>query len=625
MSWRPALNYDIEEINSILRPIIIHNNRKYPSVEYSLPQRDRSILTKKELDTLKNALSKELGIFYQDTLLEREKRRLSYSTKENSSTFFKTTINKGNNIFQLPPGDITENYFSIENLSHESISDIYFIINRKDWSSTDSILSSIIDGSFSDKEKALVIWNFLRDNVIHSLPPHKGIYVHDPVRLLNLSGYGICDDVATVFTVMARRAGLKSRVWGLNGHVVPEVFYENAWHMMDPDQGVFYLSLDNKNIASVEEISRLPDKLISRTYEPKFKNKERFIKLYRSTKDNSVESWYESVMSDSHKLRFSLRPKEKLTFFYHKKDFWYTSFNWLEPKSHSVMIDTLNLLEKDTFDFLEQRSIDYIREGKVVHLKTRSHNAYILWSYNLPYPIVDIELNMVIHPIDKSKVGIYFKNRNNDWTEVLINDQMFKNGELIVSFRRLLNNFNADPDYNCSLKIELDQTVSISKLISTAKAQLFPKSLPELKPGKNTFVLEGTKEYSAEFVLNYHKGKEIRRPEKIDLSIFPPDGGKINLEQLWGLSWDAVNEVKEYQIILSNQKNCLFPLSPNFYRYSDSNKISFNNEDRSFLNANNTHYWKIRSRYDGNKWSQWSDIFHFDVTANREVTKASKI
>ena len=54
-------------------------------------------------------------------------------------------------------------------------------------------------------------------------PPYPVVFY---LRFLNIYGFGYCDDSAVSFSVLAEKAGLKSRVWDLSGHVAPEVFYD---------------------------------------------------------------------------------------------------------------------------------------------------------------------------------------------------------------------------------------------------------------------------------------------------------------------------------------------------------------------------------------------------------------
>jgi hypothetical protein len=57
---------------------------------------------------------------------------------------------------------------------------------------------------------------------------------------------GTCDDVATVYEHLAHAAGLNSRVWYLEGHVVPEVQIAGSWVVYDPDLAVYYTDQNAK-------------------------------------------------------------------------------------------------------------------------------------------------------------------------------------------------------------------------------------------------------------------------------------------------------------------------------------------------------------------------------------------
>jgi hypothetical protein len=52
---------------------------------------------------------------------------------------------------------------------------------------------------------------------------------------------------------MARYVGLPARGWGINAHSVPEIFYDNQWHMLDASMCNYFLRPDGQ-IAGVAEI-----------------------------------------------------------------------------------------------------------------------------------------------------------------------------------------------------------------------------------------------------------------------------------------------------------------------------------------------------------------------------------
>ena len=100
------------------------------------------------------------------------------------------------------------------------------------------------------------LWRFVDDWAYHDAPLSGADWLHDPWVTLNL-GWGFCSHVAALFAEVARAAGYEARVWGLNGHVVPEIRVNDEWRMYDPDLGVYYRTEDGR-IAGVEELASRP-------------------------------------------------------------------------------------------------------------------------------------------------------------------------------------------------------------------------------------------------------------------------------------------------------------------------------------------------------------------------------
>lgn len=115
----------------------------------------------------------------------------------------------------------------------------------------------------SDYMKA---WRLISARHYHADPIIAGTKTHDPFLALNSIGYGYCDDVAAALAIIWQWLGYESRVWVLQGHVVPEVKVDGVWHMLDPDYGIYYL--DNAGaVASVDTLSQNPS-LISQPVNP---------------------------------------------------------------------------------------------------------------------------------------------------------------------------------------------------------------------------------------------------------------------------------------------------------------------------------------------------------------------
>jgi hypothetical protein len=139
----------------------------------------------------------------------------------------------------------------------------------------------------SPEQKSIAIWKFLKDWRYHYSPAEGYAEVHDPVKFLTVYGYGFCDDSARNFANLCEVAGMKARVWGLNGHVVAESFFDGAWHMFDADHECYFRAADN-HILSVEELARDPSAMLKTPTDPVGFSTAELAKLYTTTEDNAV-------------------------------------------------------------------------------------------------------------------------------------------------------------------------------------------------------------------------------------------------------------------------------------------------------------------------------------------------
>jgi hypothetical protein len=135
------------------------------------------------------------------------------------------------------------------------------------------------------------LWRFLRDSVYHDVPLNNERVHYDPWVTLNSLGWGFCSHVAGAYVLIAQAAGYEARVWGLDGHVVPEIRVDGQWRMYDPDLAVYYKTADGR-IAGVEELAASPT-LITAPIDPifvgswwQFPYSQTLAGWYSSTADN---------------------------------------------------------------------------------------------------------------------------------------------------------------------------------------------------------------------------------------------------------------------------------------------------------------------------------------------------
>ncbi len=126
-----------------------------------------------------------------------------------------------------------------------------------DISSLEAWKRSFIKEGMSDKEKALAIFNTEVTFQQADAPPMEYLQredsVLDPIKLFNVYGYTLCSVSSANMMCLARYVGLPARCFTIQNHVVPEFYYDKAWHMFDADLIEYFPKADG-SIASIQEI-----------------------------------------------------------------------------------------------------------------------------------------------------------------------------------------------------------------------------------------------------------------------------------------------------------------------------------------------------------------------------------
>jgi len=99
-------------------------------------------------------------------------------------------------------------------------------------------------------------WRFVANTSFHEIPYTGETWQHAPTLFLNSVGGGFCDDQASVLAKLWQKLGFQARVYGLEGHVVPEVHVNNRWEMFDPDHRIYYFD-STRQILSVKQLATL--------------------------------------------------------------------------------------------------------------------------------------------------------------------------------------------------------------------------------------------------------------------------------------------------------------------------------------------------------------------------------
>ena len=187
-------------------------------------------------------------------------------------------------------------YFRIRNTGAAAAS-YQLLLNDRFGKTTAALEQELLDmpEAFPGEPLHRKAWRLVKASRSHGVPITSARWLHSPSVLFNSVGLGFCDDAASAFAVLLRNLGYTTRVWGLDGHVVPEVLINGRWEMYDADLEVYYKTRGGQ-IAGVADLAAEPDLIINPTEvvpgniggaEAAY-----YAGIYASTQNNAVQPWY---------------------------------------------------------------------------------------------------------------------------------------------------------------------------------------------------------------------------------------------------------------------------------------------------------------------------------------------
>lgn len=129
-----------------------------------------------------------------------------------------------------------------------------------DVTTPEAILKSFVKPGMKHADRAKALWTAAVKYRHQTSPPNEHLAgdweAHDPVKIFNVYGYCMCCCSSALIESLNRLDGRPARGRILNGHSVPEVFYDGGWHMYDASLLAFFPKSDQGSAASVDEISQ---------------------------------------------------------------------------------------------------------------------------------------------------------------------------------------------------------------------------------------------------------------------------------------------------------------------------------------------------------------------------------
>ncbi|MBD3291502.1 MAG: hypothetical protein GF393_01150, partial [Armatimonadia bacterium] len=215
---------------------------------------------------------------------------------------------------------------TIANMGDTPVVNPRLVINeRGDWWTFESMLAEFTRGAATDQERAMLIWEHMREPRYHQVPLFSSLEMHDPVKMLGVYGHNLCGQIGNAGVALFLAAGLEgSHQRAMYGHVQCEAMVDGRLQFLDIDQDCFYLDRENERPVSGDELARDAD-LVRRelNYGP-------LVDEFRPSwstpgllgPDDQVDA---RPPTFGHDLLFTLRPGEQVEFRWDKRQKWASS------------------------------------------------------------------------------------------------------------------------------------------------------------------------------------------------------------------------------------------------------------------------------------------------------------
>ena len=225
---------------------------------------------------------------------------------------YKRVVSTGLLIFGLAAllasllGEVTSlgKYKSAPSRSWEQF-DSQMVRETPDLPSLQNRVNLLTSKSVNEQEKMLIIYGEVIQRFTHSEQAKYNIFsnwflwllgtahppfssIESPDVLLKNGHSALCSQQSYLLQVLAGANGIHTRKVGLNGHVVVEAWYENDWHLFDPDMEVVPI-IEGNRILSLDDLAKSPALLEELYQSPE---RDGFISIIASRKDNSASKPY---------------------------------------------------------------------------------------------------------------------------------------------------------------------------------------------------------------------------------------------------------------------------------------------------------------------------------------------
>jgi len=480
-----------------------------------------------------------------------------------------------------------------------------FTNGKRRWWCMEELLKEILAGAKDDQERALLIWEFVRQNRHHDDPIFVDDELHDPVKMLNVFGAGLCDDSGFVGCSLFYHAGLNKDKYGrnpsercLHGHMICEAILDNGLQFMDIDENTFYLDLENERPVSGDAI--VADHYLAKrehAYGPMYKGAaigERAASLFGRDDGATFRA------AAGHRMDFNLRPGERIVYRWdncgkfptdgtgkRNRRFWGNSRWVYEP------VLTPARMKADAMEVAD---------------------SHVVYEMRCPYAACGGRLEAAFDGSKQQTIAVSIDGKR--WAQVWKGTSKCRvETDKALDYKRKPAKYVywvkvSDPSSLRSLKIETD-------LLSS------PHSLPRLSLGRNTIDYTDDTKGLHEVTIT-HKWREsgsVKPPKPPNRPLGPKDGETV-AATTFPFRWPVVKDATLYHIQVSRRRDFRLAYRPCFDVVVKGTEHHW--PFAGMFNPGEQYYWRVRPRCKVGVWGDWSPVWRFKWQGPRPPVKLTR-
>ncbi len=507
---------------------------------------------------------------------------------------------------------------TIENTGDTPVVNPRLVINdRGNWYTFEALLEEFTRGAETRQDRVYLIWENMRRNLYHESPLFADNVPHDPVRLMNIFGFNLCDDAGNAGCSLYHHGGFKgSRNRHLHGHVQCEALVDPdaqfGFQFMDIDMDCFYLDRENELPLDGDVIAQDHD-LARRelNYGPEvsaFKPSDAPAALFGPDDTSS------NPTLRGHEIGYTLRPGERVQFRWdnigkvasgepgrkHQPKFYGNSKFIFEPR---LSMERVEADAEATSDITRA-----IIGGASV--AGTSPDAAIVYRISVPYLICGATVRAQFEGHQQmDRYSIALSTDGEQFAEVW-SEMGGAAHEAEVSLDEHLDLYNSPPEYEYFVRVGLasaggEPSASLRSLQIETDVMAAPQSLPRLSLGTNRCVYTDETEGAHEVRIT-HQWQETDEVTPLDPpnAVMPADGAEL-AESSVVYSWEPVEDARKYHLQVSRRPDFAWP-----YRTSLDVIIPDNQWRVPFTGIYSpgvTYYWRLRTQDYNQAWGPWSE------------------